>query len=670
MEALNLEYHQLVFTVQNRCKVCYTCVRECPAKAIRIFNGQADILPDRCITCGNCIKVCSQGAKDYIKHSDEVYEILQTKSQTNVKVAALVAPSFPSEFSDFKTHQNFVGVLKQLGFDYVFEVAFGADLVAHTFKNLISNDCDMQYITSDCPAIVKFVRKYYSELTDNLLPICSPMNAMNRVVKTMLDNDVKTVFIGPCIAKKDDWDEVDYKITYRELRSLLQKQNINKNLIQPANFDPPYGGLGAIFPVSRGLIQTVDIDDKLYKSNIIAAEGREDFQEALKEFYSKTWGEEHLELLCCDGCIMGPGTTSLSNRFAKEAFVSNYVKRKLKNIDWEQWQNDLNYWLENLDLSVNYTPTPIVDIIPSEDEIRSVLIELGKTTSDDELNCGACGYNSCREHAIAIIKGLAETEMCLPYTIDRLHSLLEELNISNKELQDAQEALKKTEKLATMGQLSAGIAHELNNPLGVIIMYANILFDECPPDDPKRKDLEMIVSQAERCRQIVKGLLNFARKNQVQYEKISIEDLLNKAVNSVVIPEHIKVKINIIPPNLEANIDVEQMLQVITNLIQNSIDAINHNNGEIILEAQTKDNYLVMSVYDNGIGIPNNNLSKIFEPFFTTKPVGKGTGLGLATVYGIIKMHKGKIEVESNADPTKGPTYTKFYIFIPQGKGK
>jgi signal transduction histidine kinase/Fe-S-cluster-containing hydrogenase component 2 len=666
MEGINLEYHQLVFTVQNRCKVCYTCVRECPAKAIRIFNGQADILPDRCITCGNCVKVCSQGAKDYVKHSDEVDDLLHT----NEKVAALVAPSFPSEFSDFKTHQNFVGVLKKLGFDYVFEVAFGADLVAHTFKKLVGSESNLQYITSDCPAIVKFVRKYYPELTDNLLPVCSPMNAMNRVVKTMFNNDIKTVFIGPCIAKKDDWDEVDYKITYRELRSLLQKSNINKDVIEPANFDPPYGGLGAIFPVSRGLIQTVDIDDKLYKSNIIAAEGREDFQEALKEFYSKTWGEEHLELLCCDGCIMGPGTTSLSNRFAKEAFVSNYVKRKLKNIDWQQWQSDLDYWLDTIDLSVKYIPTPIIDLIPSEDEIRSVLIELGKTTSEDELNCGACGYNTCREHAIAIIKGLAETEMCLPYTIDRLHSLLEELNISNKELQDAQEALKKTEKLATMGQLSAGIAHELNNPLGVIIMYANILYDECPPEDPKRKDLEMIVSQAERCRQIVRGLLNFARKNQVQYEKIAIEELFNKATHSVVVPENIEVKINVNPPTLEANIDVEQMLQVITNLIQNSIDAINSNKGEIILEAQTKDNYLVMTVYDNGIGIPNNNLTKIFEPFFTTKPVGKGTGLGLATVYGIIKMHKGKIEVESNADPTKGPTYTKFFIFIPQGKGK
>ncbi|HON97212.1 MAG TPA: [Fe-Fe] hydrogenase large subunit C-terminal domain-containing protein [Bacteroidales bacterium] len=666
MEGINLEYHQLVFTVQNRCKVCYTCVRECPAKAIRIFNGQADILPDRCITCGNCVKVCSQGAKDYVKHSDEVDDLLHT----NEKVAALVAPSFPSEFSDFKTHQNFVGVLKKLGFDYVFEVAFGADLVAHTFKKLVGSESNLQYITSDCPAIVKFVRKYYPELTDNLLPVCSPMNAMNRVVKTMFNNDIKTVFIGPCIAKKDDWDEVDYKITYRELRSLLQKSNINKDVIEPANFDPPYGGLGAIFPVSRGLIQTVDIDDKLYKSNIIAAEGREDFQEALKEFYSKTWGEEHLELLCCDGCIMGPGTTSLSNRFAKEAFVSNYVKRKLKNIDWQQWQSDLDYWLDTIDLSVKYIPTPIIDLIPSEDEIRSVLIELGKTTSEDELNCGACGYNTCREHAIAIIKGLAETEMCLPYTIDRLHSLLEELNISNKELQDAQEALKKTEKLATMGQLSAGIAHELNNPLGVIIMYANILYDECSPEDPKRKDLEMIVSQAERCRQIVRGLLNFARKNQVQYEKIAIEELFNKATHSVVVPENIEVKINVNPPTLEANIDVEQMLQVITNLIQNSIDAINSNKGEIILEAQTKDNYLVMTVYDNGIGIPNNNLTKIFEPFFTTKPVGKGTGLGLATVYGIIKMHKGKIEVESNADPTKGPTYTKFFIFIPQGKGK
>jgi signal transduction histidine kinase/iron only hydrogenase large subunit-like protein len=664
METRKLEYHQLVFTVQNRCKVCYTCVRECPAKAIRIFNGQADILPDRCITCGNCIKVCSQGAKDFVKHSDEVDELLQT----NEKVAALVAPSFPSEFSDFKTHNNFVGLLRKLGFDYIYEVAFGADLVAHTFKKLIKANPDMQYITSDCPAIVKFVKKYYPELTENLLPVCSPMNAMNRVVKNMFDYNIKTIFIGPCIAKKDDWEEVDFKITYRELRSLIQKHNIEIENIEPSTFDPPYGGLGAIFPVSRGLIQAVDIDDKLYKSNIIAAEGREDFQEALKEFYSKTWGKENLELLCCDGCIMGPGTTSLSNRFAKEAFVTNYVKRKLKNIDWEEWENNLNYWMETLDLSVEYYPSPIEDLIPSEEEIRSVLIELGKSTPEDELNCGACGYNTCREHAIAIIKGIAETEMCLPYTIDRLHSLLEELNISNKELRDAQEALKKTEKLATMGQLSAGIAHELNNPLGVIIIYANILYEECPPDDPKRKDLEMIVSQAERCRQIVKGLLNFARKNQVVYEKINIQNLFDKAINSVIIPEHITVKTKVDPPDLEGYIDIEQMLQAITNLIQNSIDAIGNKKGEIILEAQTKDNYLAISVYDNGVGVPDSDLSKIFEPFFTTKPVGKGTGLGLATVYGIIKMHRGKIEVESNADPSKGPTYTKFYIFIPQSK--
>ena len=139
-----------------------------------------------------------------------------------------------------------------------------------------------------------------------------------------------------------------------------------------------------------------------------------------------------------------------------------------------------------------------------------------KNTEKDHLNCGACGYDTCVEHAIAITEGLAETEMCLPYAIEKLHHSIDELNLSNEKLASTQMALKQSEKLASMGQLSAGIAHELNNPLGVITMYSNILKDEAPQDDPIQEDLELIVEQANRCKKIVSGLLNFARKNQVK----------------------------------------------------------------------------------------------------------------------------------------------------------
>jgi C4-dicarboxylate-specific signal transduction histidine kinase len=142
---------------------------------------------------------------------------------------------------------------------------------------------------------------------------------------------------------------------------------------------------------------------------------------------------------------------------------------------------------------------------PTDDEINKVLAKMGKFTPRDHLNCGACGYDTCMEHAIAIVQGLAEVEMCLPYAIEELHESIDNLAISNEKLAKMQQALKQSEKLAHMGQLSAGIAHELNNPLGVVLMYSNILLEECKPNDPIRKDLELISSQAERCKKIVEG---------------------------------------------------------------------------------------------------------------------------------------------------------------------
>ena len=179
-----------------------------------------------------------------------------------------------------------------------------------------------------------------------------------------------------------------------------------------------------------------------------------------------------------------------------------------------------------------------------EDEINEVLASMGKITKKDQLDCGACGYESCVEHAIAIKKGLAEVEMCLPYTIEKLHKSVKELALSNEKLSSMRQALKQSEKLAHMGQLSAGIAHELNNPLGVVIMYSNILLDESPDGDPVREDLKLIVEQAGRCKKIVAGLLNFARKNQVNHQLISIRELADHSLESLVVPREVKITIS------------------------------------------------------------------------------------------------------------------------------
>jgi len=652
----------LVYTIKELCRTCYTCVRECPAKAIRIVGGQAEVIDERCIACGNCTKVCSQGAKVFLNTTDRVIKLLQS----NLKIAAIVAPSFPAEFSDIQDHRVLIGMIKAIGFEYVAEVSFGADLVADRYKKLVTENKNY-YISSDCPSIVSYIKYYHPALVDKLAPIVSPMVAMGRVMRRKYGNDTGIVFIGPCVAKKAESAEIDEAITFTELRDMLTERGITPENTVPVDFDKPVGGRGAIFPVTRGLLQTAHINDDAVTGNIIAAEGRTDFQGALKEYEAGLIKNQHMELLCCEGCIMGPGLSKNGKQYNRRALVSSYASTKMENIDIIDWQKAFEEF-EDLDLNFKHKPEEqhLVET-PDEADVNEILIQMGKKTEKDRLDCGACGYESCVEHAIAINKGLAEVEMCLPYTIEKLHKSIDDLALSNEKLSSMKQALKQSEKLAHMGQLSAGIAHELNNPLGVVIMYSNILFEESLAGDPVRDDLKLIVEQAERCKKIVSGLLNFARKNQVNHQNVSIKELVCHSLESLIISEKVKISINDLTTNPEAMLDTEQMMQVLTNLIKNAIDAMpNGGTINIILEDTLGD--VIMTISDSGTGIKEEDRAKIFEPFFTTKGIGIGTGLGLATAYGVVKMHKGQITVESNNDPDKGPTGTSFKIVLPRRK--
>ena len=651
----------LVYTIKELCRTCYTCVRECPARAIRIVGGQAEVIVDRCIACGNCTKVCSQGAKVFLNTTERVTALLNTGEPA----AAIIAPSFPAEFSDIGDYRNLIGMIRALGFKYVAEVSFGADLVAGKYKTLITENKDT-YISSDCPSIVNYIKFYHPALADKLAPVVSPMVAMSRVMKAKYGQDTRIVFIGPCVAKKAESNEIDEAITFTELRELFQKYGITTDKASPSEFDPPSGGRGAIFPVTRGLLQTANINDDAITGNIIAAEGRIDFQEALKEFEAGLIKNQHMELLCCEGCIMGPGLSKNGKQYNRRVLVSAYANEKMQTLDNITWEKAFSEFSE-LDLSVRHRPDDHRFEPPADNEIDEVLSSMGKKSKKDLLDCGACGYESCIEHAIAIKKGLAEVEMCLPYTIEKLHKSVKDLALSNEKLSSMRQALKQSEKLAHMGQLSAGIAHELNNPLGVVIMYSNILLDECKPEDPVREDLKLIVDQAGRCKKIVAGLLNFARKNQVNHQVVSIKDLVNHSLESVIVPQKIRVTVSDNTTNPEAMLDSEQMTQVLTNLVKNAIDAMPVG-GEINISLEDTLSDVTIVVRDTGTGIREEDRAKIFEPFFTTKGLGHGTGLGLATAYGIVKMHKGQITVESNTDPAKGATGTIFRLVLPRRK--
>ncbi len=651
---------QLVFTVKSLCRVCYTCVRECPVKAIKIINGQAEVINERCIGCGNCTIVCSQGAKDFLKTLTEVKSLLQN----NEKVIAILAPSFPAEFTEIEDYRQLVGMIRALGFSHVCEVAFGADMVARKYKELHASNTGGGSISSDCPAIVFYIEQYHPQLVEKLAPIASPMVAAVRIVKKKYGSDSKVVFIGPCIAKKAESDEIDEAITFNELRQLFAEKKITPKSVNPTPFDPPAAGKGAVFPVSRGMLQTTELSEDILTENVIVASGRVNFREAIKEFENDPGNSHHLELLCCEGCIMGPGTSFGGKRYSRRSRVSQYVRTKMEAFDFEDWLKNIEEF-SNLDLSQEYKDRDRRMITPGESEIEKVLKETGKLKPQDHLNCMACGYDTCRDHAIAIIQGLAESEMCLPYSIEKMHRSILELNESNKKLANAQQALKQSEKLANMGQLSAGIAHELNNPLGVITMYSNILKDEIGPDNPLQQDLVLIAEQAERCKKIVGGLLNFARKNQVKLLPVNLIEFVNQSIASIIKPDNIEIRFL---PNIKkaiANIDQDQMMQALTNLEKNAVEAMPKGGTLTISIDEDKYNFII-EISDSGTGISKENMEHIFTPFFTTKPLGFGTGLGLPLVYGIVKMHKGKIDVKSNDEPDQGTTGTTFKISLPK----
>ena len=650
-----------VETIKEKCRMCYTCVRECPAKAIRIAEGQAEIIRERCIGCGNCVRVCSQNAKVIRNTVGEVTALLKS----GARVSACLAPSFPAAFPDFEW-RRIVGSVRAAGFQLVHEVAFGADLIAAAYREFLEKNAADSYIGTTCPALVNYIECYHPELIPNLEPIVSPMTATAAALKTLYGTDLKIVFIGPCLAKKGEdpgnssLGAVDAVITFRELAQLFESLGLDPSSAEPSETDPPYANMGMLFPVSGGILQAADIMEDLVSGGVVSVDGRRTFVETIREFAVGDMDVRLLEILCCNGCIMGSGMACDASLFRRRGIISQYVRERMACLDKERWEDTMAS-LTGLDLGRSFYPNDQRMPVPSKSDLEKILLDLGKIKPEDELNCGACGYETCIEHATAIFQELAENEMCLPNTIEQLNKAIQDLAVSNDQLAKTQEALLQSEKLASMGHLAAGIAHELNNPLGVLLMYAHLLLME----QEGNEDLKMITEQAERCRKIVSGLLHFARQNKVIRQPVYFRHIVDKALHLVSIPENVTVGLDAAMEDPIVEVDEDQIIQVLTNLITNAVAAMPEG-GRIRIVSRADGNNVEFRISDTGTGISGENLPRIFQPFFTTKEFGKGTGLGLSVSHGIIKMHSGDIRVESNADPLKGPTGSEFIVTIPR----
>jgi two-component system NtrC family sensor kinase len=402
-----------VATIKDRCRSCYTCVRECPVKAIRVSDGQAEVMFWRCIGCGNCVRVCSQKAKQVASSIETVGQLLSSHNT----VAACLAPSYPAEFPEMD-HRRLVGILRAMGFTYVHEVAFGADLVAAEYQRLLAHDPHKRFITSTCPAIVGFVQKYHPGLVASLAPICSPMVATARVLRLLHGLETKIVFIGPCIAKKLEASapelsgEVSAVLTFAELQKMISTAGITPDSVAPVEFDPPRAGQGALFPLAKGMLQTAGIPEDLLRGNVVTADGCSSFMEAIKEFETGDLDAQLIELLCCNGCIMGPGMTSRASLFRRRSIVSQHVRNRLSQepptgqtspridpADLDLSRYFLSYKTAEVELREadleevmacmgrhSFSPADLQVVGPSDEEIRRVLERIGKRGLEDELS--------------------------------------------------------------------------------------------------------------------------------------------------------------------------------------------------------------------------------------------------------------------------------------------
>ena len=399
------------------CKNCYKCLKVCPVKSIRVVNEQAQIIDDDCLLCGTCLANCPQNAKTLTSSLDQVKEMLASGE----KVAVSLAPSFLGSFSLEKPGQM-AAALKKLGFCAVSETAQGAAYVTAQYHDLMVENKMKNIITTCCPSINRLIELYHPEVVEYMAPVVSPMIASARLIKQALGKGVKVVFVGPCIAKIDEAadirhdTDVDAVLTFEDIEQWFREEGIVPGQCEDASFLNASSKILRMYPVTSGILESLKARGDCNNYRMITVDG---IQECIALFSSMAKGElDHcfVEVNACKGgCVNGPAKTKgEETRFRAALDVENYAREDAG--DYPAVDGEIPMGKRFFDRSRH-------EKLPDEDTIRSILAKIGKESPEQELNCGACGYNSCREKAIAVYLNKAELTMCVPYMKERAESL-------------------------------------------------------------------------------------------------------------------------------------------------------------------------------------------------------------------------------------------------------
>ncbi len=386
---------------KSNCKNCYKCIRHCPVKSIRFSANQAHIVGEECILCGQCFVVCPQNAKEIADGTEIAHVLLDGTAP----VVASLAPSFAAYF-DQVGFASLKTALMQLGFASAEETAIGATLVKREYeKQLFEGSMDV-IITSCCYSVNLLIRKYYPELIKHLSPVVSPMIAHSQDIKRR-NPAAKTVFIGPCLSKKDEAENspVDAVLTFDELSRMFAAAGI----VPEHRLDSAEESRARLFPTVGGILKTMDIPDTGY--TCLTVDGTDNCKAALEDIAAGNLHRCFLEMSACSGsCIGGPVMEKYNNSPVRHyQAVTTFAGKRDFPVPVA----------ETGTLARRHSYIGVPSTMPSEAEIAEIFAKTGKTCKADELNCGSCGYNTCREKAIAVLHGKADISMCLPFLMDK-----------------------------------------------------------------------------------------------------------------------------------------------------------------------------------------------------------------------------------------------------------
>jgi len=632
-----------IFRDKQPCLTCLACLRNCPTRAIALKPRR--IIADRCIFCGLCLAACPESHY----HSAGLDAFAQIPGP--VKKIALVSPLLPAALVEYEP-EKIAGALYQLGFDQVLLADSGLQVLAESYAREIRNCLNPPIITSQCPPMVEYIEKFCPDLVPGLARLVSPETACARYLAERMPRS-KIVVLTACPGKARELERTlpaSCALSFIELEKLMAEKQIDPGKIPRKEFQNLDLDSGSM-PVAAGdLAQAVAEAEGEPNFKPVVGSG---FEEARRILESIRLGELKSGLLelsfCAGGCAGSPGIQNRLSVWQRAELARNFLKSKKVA---ERNKLKLIPTLE-IRLEAEFKARRVQIPEPGSEKIRETLSRMGLSPEASGANCRVCGYGSCEEFARALLREEVEQNYCFPVLARKL-TRMDEKNL-------------RSERLANIGQIAAGLAHEVNNPLGLASGYAQTLLNDPKLDDPVKKVLGLIRDEISNAASIIQNFLNLARERPARFEKVNFYDVLAATLRLVsprLEASAIALNLDYVPEPVVLECDPYGLQQVFMNLLLNSWQAM-PNGGKLHISVRADADQVVVKFRDTGMGIRPEHIPLLFDPFFTTKPSGQGTGLGLTIAYKILEQHGGDILVRS--EPGKGAEFT---VSIPRGLGK